>query len=303
MTEILLHHYDLSPFSEKIRRVFAFKGLRWHGVQQPLMAPKPDLTPLTGGYRRIPVMQIGADVYCDTALIARVIERLFPQPACLPFEHRGRATLIEDWADHRFFMQVVPPVVVDLLPALPPEFLTDRAAMSAGFSQSSLEAAAPHARVQALQSLDRLDDQLQASPFLLGDAFTLADAACYHCVWFMKNSPALFEEARARQALATWFARIEAFDADACVDMPPADALDVARDAAPHDVHRGCVPDPLLEAGQIVQISADDYGRETTTGRLVQLTPDVVSVLREDPRVGEIAVHYPRSGYRVSVLG
>ncbi|MGD9601689.1 MAG: glutathione S-transferase family protein [Gammaproteobacteria bacterium] len=303
MTDILFHHYDLSPFSEKIRRVFAFKGLRWHGVQQPLMAPKPDLTPLTGGYRRIPVMQIGADVYCDTALIGRVIERLFPQPACLPPDLRGRAALIEDWADHRLFMQVVPPVVVELLPALPPEFLADRAAMSAGFSQSSLEAVAPHAHAQALHSFDRLDDQLRSSPYLLGDTFTLADAACYHCIWFTKNNPMLFEGVRVRQALANWFARIESFDDDACTDMSASDALDIARDAAPNDVHRGCVPDPRLEAGRIVEITADDYGHESTTGRLVQLTPDVISLIREDPRVGEVAVHYPRGGYRVNVIG
>ena len=70
---LLLHHYDASPFSEKVRKVFAHKHLPWHSVEQPNMMPKPDLVPLTGGYRRIPVLQIGADVYCDTQLIVRVI--------------------------------------------------------------------------------------------------------------------------------------------------------------------------------------------------------------------------------------
>ncbi len=301
MAEIILHHYALSPFSEKIRRIFAYKGLAWRGVEQPLMAPKPELTPLTGGYRRIPVLQIAADIYCDTALIARVIERLFPAPPCIPCASVGSMALIEDWADHRLFMQAVPPVLVDLLPALPPEFLVDRAAMSSGFGQATLEAAAPYALTQTLQSLDRLDTQLRVSSYLLGENFSLADAACYHCVWFMKNSPSLFEEVRARPGLAAWFARIEEFAAGNMLPLSAAEALAIAKAATPQDVHGGCIADPELKAGATVRITADDYGKEYTVGRLVQLSAQTITVLREDPQVGEVAVHYPRAGYRVSM--
>ena len=62
MADILLHHYDNSPFSEKIRLALGLKRLAWRSVIQPNMMPKPHLVPLTGGYRRIPVLQIGADV-------------------------------------------------------------------------------------------------------------------------------------------------------------------------------------------------------------------------------------------------
>jgi glutathione S-transferase len=46
--------------------------------------PKPDLLALTGGYRRTPNLQIGADIYCDTALIARVLDELQPSPTLYP---------------------------------------------------------------------------------------------------------------------------------------------------------------------------------------------------------------------------
>jgi glutathione S-transferase len=301
MPEIILHQYGLSPFSEKIRRIFAYKGLTWRGVEQPLMAPKPALTPLTGGYRRIPVLQIGADIYCDTWLIARVIERLFPSPSCIPAAASGNMALLEDWADHRFFMQAVPPVLVDLLPALPPEFLHDRSAMSPGFSQPVIEAAAPHALAQTLQSLDRLEEQLRTTPFLLGDQFSLADAACFHCVWFLKNSPRVFAAVQARAGVAGWVRRIEEFAADTTQLMTTADALAIATAATPQDVSEGCVADPELKAGQTVTVIADDYGKESTTGRLVQLSAQAITVLRADPQVGEVAVHYPRAGYRVNI--
>ena len=81
---IILHHFDRSPFSEKIRVVFGHKGLSWRSVRIPQIMPKPDLMPLTGGYRRTPVMQIGADVFCDTQIIIREIERRFPSPTLFP---------------------------------------------------------------------------------------------------------------------------------------------------------------------------------------------------------------------------
>ena len=63
---IILHHFDQSPFSEKIRLIFGLKSIAWRSVRISRIMPRPDLMPLTGGYRRTPVMQIGADIYCDT---------------------------------------------------------------------------------------------------------------------------------------------------------------------------------------------------------------------------------------------
>src|SRR5215468_4916198 len=99
MPALLLHHYDTSPFSEKIRKVFAHKRLAWGAVEQPSIMPKPELVPLTGGYRRIPVLQIGADVYCDTQCIVRVLERLQPEPTIYPEGGVATAHAWNLWAD------------------------------------------------------------------------------------------------------------------------------------------------------------------------------------------------------------
>ncbi len=297
MAEIILHHYPLSPFAEKVRRVLACKQLPWRSVEQPIMAPKPDLTPLTGGYRRIPVLQIGADVYCDTALIVRVLEKLQPAPACVPAGLAGAAALIEDWADHRLFMQTVPPVVVALVDHLPPGFLADRADMTPAFTREALMAAAPQALAQALISLDRLDAQLSHTPFILGDAFTVADAACFHPVWFLQHGGDLFAAVRERPALSRWFDQIAGFGAGSSVPLSNAEALAIARDARPLDVTGGCAGSGY-DAGEQIAIVADDYGREQTVGSVIRANPEEIVVLRHDPLVGEVAVHYPRAGYR-----
>lgn len=304
MTDIILHHYDLSPFSEKIRRILAYKEIPWRAVEQPIMAPKPELTPLTGGYRRIPVMQIGADLYCDTALIARRLEALFPERPINPRARAGAIAMIEDWADHRLFTQVVPPVLVALLDVLPPGFMDDRAAMTPSFQAESVMAAAPHALTQTRRSLDHLDTQLRESAFLLGDAFSLADAACFHCVNFLLNNPELQPEVDRRTALAGWLQRIRAFGPGKVEALAGSAALDIARDAEPTDTDGDSVSDAPIDAswgiGDTVSIVADDYGQETTVGEVIRVLADEITVVREDPQVGAVAVHYPRAGYRIT---
>jgi hypothetical protein len=171
--------------------------------------------------------------------------------------------------------------------------------MSAGFSQAALVFSAPHARAQFLQSLDRLETQLGATKYLVGASFSLADAACYHCLWFARNDPSLCAEISARPALSTWFTRIEQFAAGDMQPMSGAEALAVARDCEAVDIAGESVPDSLLAPGTAIRIFADDYGREATEGRLVRVLADVVTLMRNDPSVGEVAVHFPRAGYRL----
>jgi glutathione S-transferase len=84
MTDIILHHYDTSPYAEKVRTGLGLKGLAWASVELPQIMPKPNLTALTGGYRKTPVLQIGADIYCDSQLIMRELERRHPTPSFYP---------------------------------------------------------------------------------------------------------------------------------------------------------------------------------------------------------------------------
>ena len=117
---LLLHHYDTSPFSEKIRKVLAHKRLAWGAVEQPSIMPKPELIPLTGGYRRIPVLQIGADVYCDTQCIVRVLERVQPEPTIYPDGSVATAHAWNLWADRLLFLPVVAIVFAEIGPLVPP---------------------------------------------------------------------------------------------------------------------------------------------------------------------------------------
>ena len=124
--EIILHHYDSSPFSEKIRLLLGLKGLAWRSVIQPTIMPKPELTPLTGGYRRAPVMQIGADVFCDSQVILAELDRRGSGPSA----NRGAAFAVNLWADRLFFGATVPIIFGEIGDNVPKAFMDDREKLS-----------------------------------------------------------------------------------------------------------------------------------------------------------------------------
>lgn len=301
MSDIILHQYAASPFSHKVIKILSHKGVAWQAVEQPVIAPKPDLTPLTGGYRRIPVLQMGAHLYCDTLLIIRELEKRFPETPLTPPHLAHVAEMIADWADHRMFSNAAMPTVFEMAAFLPPEFLEDRAKMQ---NPATLGAAPTpeHARAQFLQDCQMVEGQLENTAFLLGDRFTLADAAVYHIVHFAANGPTLGAEIAKLPKLSAWRQRIIDMGEGARTDIEPQAALAVARAATPDMTPPAhAIDDADLPVGARVAIKPDDYGQEVTTGEIVWVTADEIAVKREDEAVGSVMVHYPRLGYFITM--
>ena len=139
MPDLILHHYPSSPFSEKIRLVLGYKKLAWKSVIIPPIMPKPDVLALTGGYRKTPVLQVGADIYCDSALICDVLEHVQPEPPLYPPHLKGVARVFAQWADTTLFWAAMaynlqPKGAAHVFAKAPPEaakaFGEDRKAMS-----------------------------------------------------------------------------------------------------------------------------------------------------------------------------
>jgi glutathione S-transferase len=299
---LVLHHYDASPFSEKIRKVFAMKRLAWRAVEQPQIMPKPDLVPLTGGYRRIPVLQIGADVYCDTQLIVRVLERLHPTPTIYPGASEATCHAWNLWADRFLFLGVVAVVFGEIGHLVPPAFIEDRSKMMPGRDFGELPRMAPVAREQVRALLGTLATGLaDGRPWLLGAEPSLADAACYHPLWFLRIAPAASAMPAEFPGVRAWLDRVEGLGQGERTDMTPAEALAIAREssAAPSAGVDAKEPNGLT-AGARVAVVPDDYGFDPVAGELVASSIDEVAVRRRDPAVGDVVVHFPRVGFRVT---
>jgi glutathione S-transferase len=298
---ILLHQYDSSPFSEKVRLCLGIKQLAWAAVDQPVVMPKPDLLALTGGYRRIPVMQIGADVYCDSVLIVRELERRFPTPTLFPSGMAGIEQASAQWTDRAFFQSAVTVIFAGLGDKVDPAFISDREKLSgAPFDPAAMRAAVPHMAGQLRAHAALVSEQLaDGRAFLAGDRPGLIDANAYYNLWFVRSfhapAAAAFDDL---PALADWYDRVAAIGHGERSALSRDAAIAIARAAEPAPTQVAASEGAL--AGQDVIVAASDYGREPIRGTLVGSSPHHLSVRRTDPAAGEIVVHLPRIGFSLS---
>lgn len=309
MHDLILHHYPTSPFAEKARLMLGFKQLSWRSVQIPPVMPKPDLTALTGGYRRTPVLQIGADVYCDTAMMARRLEAEKATPALFPEGLEFAAATLAQWADSVLFLHAVSlvfqPESMALRFAQVPKafveaFSKDRAALfsSGSVSRVPLEQAKNHWPVL----MARLQQQLARSrgEFLLGSAPCIADLSVAHCLWFLKATPVTAPLVDGYPEVAAWLGRVLGVGHGAGSELSAEDALKVAREAEPEALPDEAFADPNgFAVGQQVSIAAVDYGTDPVEGELVFAGVEELILRREDPRAGLVHVHFPRFGFKL----
>ena len=301
MAEIILHQYVTSPFSEKIRKIFAHKKVSWRSVEQPVIMPKPKLIPLTGGYRRIPVLQIGADVWCDTGSIIRKIDELFPEPSIYPHGMQAACLMINLFADRRFFFSTTPVIFEKLAPLIGKEFLDDRSKMMRGANFEELTLLAPDARNYVRAYLDNLDRTLADQPFILGSSFSLADAACFHCVWFLRAEPSAFAMAQKCASLMKWFERIDAMGYGEVKPIDADEALKIAKESTPATKQSADSGDPNgLKPGARVSVTPEDYGFDPVTGIVVASSAYEIAIEREDSQLGKIVNHFPKLGFRIA---
>jgi glutathione S-transferase len=303
MDELILHHYPMSPFAEKARLMLGFKQLRWRSVLIPPVMPKPDVVALTGGYRKTPVLQIGADVYCDTALIASVLEARQPSPTLYPAS-APLAVPLAQWADSTLFAAAVswamqPAGVAAVLGEQPPEvlkaFATDRAAMRANAPRPTLA----DATAQLKQHLSAIAAQLQqGGPWLFGAAPSIADFSAGHCLWFIRLARPVAHLLDDYPPIGPWLDRLFAIGHHGSTAMSSTEALTVAVGAtahAPTAVETGLG----FEAGQAVTVAATDYGVDPVAGTLVGLSQMEAVLQRVDARAGTVHVHFPRFGFQI----
>ncbi len=302
MSEIILHHYEVSPYAEKIRLVMGLKGLAWRSVQIPMVMPKPDLTALTGGYRLTPVLQLGADVYCDTQTIAAALEELQPSPTLYPAGQEARNRALCTWGES-FFMNAV--VLFLALGVFPDDFVEDRKTMIPGpFDPALAEAVVPANRDQVRAKLDVLEAQLRGGGFLLGGEPCLADLAVHHPIWMLRAHPEIARLVEPFPSVLAWMERVAAIGHGERSELDSAEAIEIARAATPRTRPAEDPGDPNgRKPGDRLRVQPEAYGNCPVEGELVRSDARSLALRRHDPRVGEVVVHFPREGTLSFPLG
>jgi len=301
MSEVILHHYPMSPYAEKARKALGIKKLAWRSVTIPVIMPKPDLMPLTGGYRKTPVMQIGADIYCDTQLILRELERRFPEPSLYKGSDAGTVNALSFYLDRTLFSPVVGLAFGLGERTLPPGFAEDRAKFSGReLDMERLKKAVPMLVDQLRPQFAWLEAMLvDGRAFLCGEHPTSVDCSAHHLCWFITtNVSATTPPLGELPKLRAWMQRMERVGHGTPTEMSSQDALAVAKAATPQIEEHGDANDSYgRKLGMRVQVTPDDSGRDPVVGELASLTTYEVVIKRSDPQVGDVAVHFPRAGF------
>jgi len=307
LTDLYLHHYAQSPFSEKVRALLGYLALDWHSVTISNIMPRPNLMPLSGGYRKTPVLQDGANVFCDTKAICHYLaHKVGNQDLYAP---GFVATRVAEWADTTLFQTAValcfqPSAVAAFAASLGDDALTtfmqDRAKLTDGASISQLDPGL--AEASFTHYLRELEASLNA-PFLFGRTPSIADFSVYHGLWFVSTNPTVASLLDGYPHLADWYERMQAFAAHAGHACPSTKALSAAKNTTPQLIAIG---ETLLPAGvsigDSVSVTPSDYGKIDVVGSLRHCSDRMIAIEREDPQVGTVIVYFPRTGFDLAMV-
>jgi glutathione S-transferase len=306
MSELILHHYEFSTFSEKVRLALGLKGLAYRSVDIPGLPPRPLLEPLTGGYRRAPVLQIGADVYCDTNLILPTLERLFPGPALYPEGSRGVARGLSFAWDRAMWIPTIGVLTHFIGEHIPPEFIKDRkeAYLYIDISKEAMAPDLPLYRQRVVAQYAWLKEALvDGRRFIFGDKPCGLDLTCYQTIYLLrKNCPPEVDAMLGIDGpLPGWYNRVTAIGHGAPAPMTPEEAFAAAREARPVAVtHLRADGDPGgLPPGARVTVTPDDNARVPVSGTLVAASDSEIVIHRRDREAGDLHIHFPRLGFDV----
>jgi glutathione S-transferase len=301
---IYLHHYPASLFSEKVRVMLGYLGLSWNSVIISSIMPRPLLMPSTGGYRKTPTLQIGANVYCDTAVIARGLARHAGDDSL--FRPGFIAHRVAEWADTQLFRVAValnfrPEALSVMMGQFSEEearaFQADRAELAGGANLTTFSPSAASAYLA--EYLGQLDAAI-GEGFLFGTAPSIADFSVYHCLWFIAANPVNAPLLEPYPSVRTWMARIAAFGHGGVEEGTAEVSLAHARACEPVlpalDLH---VPGGIA-LGDRVNVTPVDYGRVPVEGELVAMSVDEIVLARRTDETGDLMTHFPCAGFEVS---
>jgi len=307
MNELILHHYPASPYAEKVRLMLGFKRMAWKSVIIPVVMPKPDVVALTGGYRRTPILQIGADVYCDTARITAELEARRPSPTLYPYGDTfavkaialAEAVLFNTAVPIAFQPDNVKIFFPDAKPDFLPAFGADRMAMRKGGTVRRGPLGESKAAFMHLAC--RLENQFaDGRVFLLGNSPCAADFAVYHTLWPVGRVPALAPLLQPLPRLVAWMDRMRAIGHGKPSELSSAQALEVAKAAKPAAIKGAQAYETDGAAlGDAVEVMPVDYALDPVRGELLNASTEEIAVRRSDPRAGSVVVHFPRMGFQL----
>ena len=304
----IFHHYPQSPIAEKIRITFGIMGMEWQSVQIPRIPPKPLLMPLTGGYRRTPVLQLGADIFCDSQVIAWQLGLQNNNAPAYQLSNKSLELILGSFGEAILFSLSVRVVLTTSMGKAPEEFIKDRGSLyfEPGWTVEEMKNSLPSILLQLQAAFDLINHHLlENGPFINGDIPSYSDAVVQHCVWFLcgrweggidfiKPFDAVCKQ---REAIASLGHGISH-------DISAEQALETATKNIPNaPMGINCKFTGGLRRGQRVKIRPNGRTSDPDViGALRYLDETIIVIDYEHEEIGQVAIHFPVLGYQISAL-
>jgi glutathione S-transferase len=306
MPDLILHHYWPSPFAHKVRLALGLANAKWLSVEIPRVPPKPLLTPLTAGYRRTPILQIGADIYCDTQNIVRELADFGFSRALFPEGCMSKALAFSAWIDGAVFELAARVVITNALDTAPSEFIKDRGDLyfEPGWTNKKLNHDLSSVVLQLDAQLKNIDDILTCGENICSKELSYADVSVAYLAWFLRGRWEAGPKVLSRYPN---ICRIENAVYDCgegqYQDLGGKEAMKIANDNIPKSLVGidGSVMTEL-SLNQRVGIRPRTQSSDPIVfGELRYLDRQRVSINNNEKEVGAIAVHFPISGYEINL--
>ena len=302
---LILHQYDISPFSQKAQKMMGLKGLSWQSVEMPMIAPKPDVEALTGGYRGTPVLQIGRDVFIDNWMIARALDEFDSNGPAINAQGGLREAALYAWGE-RLFTPLLHAALAAYQSEWDADFLADRKQVFPDVDFDTLAADDLDRRSQVRSYLGTVESQLGLGQDFLGGAQPDGwDIHVWGMVWMIHSAlPALMPIVGTLPRLTDWYERMSALGTGDREDVEIDVAWQALKDGPARSLPKTSAQEPLAQwVGEAVDISAGSADRGSASGRLLAVDQEQV-VLGVEPISGESAqVWFPRFGYHLKQRG
>ncbi len=308
MPSLILHHYPLSPFSEKVRAILAYAGVDWQSVIVREMPPRPLMDTLTGGYARVPVAQIGADIFCDSNMIAAEIAALSGKVELdINRVDKQVQDFVAEVEGQIFFACVLSGGSAQLRKKVRASmgwwdiarFAVDR--INLGHKATVKVPGLFSASTVVREHLQRVEAMLEQD-FLFGNQPNIGDFAAYHSLWFIRDVGEKPYMVKYPKVMA-WMDRIKAFNNNNKMEEISAQqSIAVAKNAQPASVHKNEQSDKSAPLNKQVAIAPSDYRLVFSSGVLKAQMPNRWIIERETSETGTVHVHFPRNNYQLRVL-
>jgi len=302
---MILHHYPLSPYSEKIRAMSAYAEIEWSSCLTSEAPPRRKLDLLSGGYGRIPIAQWGSDIYCDSNLIADELSRLSKKKSLANLKLNKSDLAQRQWIESKLFFACInrsfsfsllrriakDKGVINLL-----KFLKDRIAMGA---KASISTGSPKSAPRYIkQGIADIENSLGENEYIGGTEPSILDFSAYHCFWFLQ----IVGEKNDLEKHATanaWFARMAEFKSSPSSRIFIEEALSVAKSTKPKKLIKKYLNDHRI--GSQVVITPSDYRQIPVTGILVGADDQRWIIRRESEETGALHLHFPTHAVDVTI--